>query len=732
MTDHFRRFWDLGFHTLVPIIPPDAPISERSTLFKRIGTKQDGRGKTPGTRGRDGLWSSFPWADYVADELDLARWSDMGAGVGIRTGKAVDSTDTLIGIDADTLNPELAVVIRDAIEARFGRLPVRVGRSPKALYVVRLSETMPYARIEFGDERVEVLTDGKQFVAEGVHPITGKPYTWPRGVPAYDDIPIASPADVSALLEDLRPLLPAASKVITEGGGSEANQASLAAPLDVVRKAVAAIPNTSNHFPSRESYVQLGYAIKAALPDDEPAAFELFSEWCGRWTDGVNEPDVIEADWRRMKPPFKRGAGWLIEQAIERSDVMPWFEVIPEEPESIFPTTSESPMPSAHPLRAGRVSIDDLADLPPREWLYGNKVLRKYVTFVASPGGVGKTAWAFAVALACASKTTLLHDDVRGRRPLRVWLFNLEDDIVELRRRLIAALRHYGLPPETLDNIRINSGRDRGIKVVKLGASGDFIVQPDYEALCEEIEREQIDMAFFDPFLRTHGVPENDNEAQDEVLRLFAQVAERTGCGIVLIHHTKKGAVAGDMDSMRGGSTQGGAARAVFTLASMATEEAARLGIPENERRLHVRIDDAKNSMSPPAAKAEWLRLASYRLGNSTEDYPTGDSVQVVTKWVPPDAWDGILGENEQAIIDRLDVGLDEGERYSMRSQDKRWAGHLLTEEFGRSPQQAKEILEAWLTQGLIEVRDYLSEDQRKPRKGLYATKKAKTHSVFD
>jgi hypothetical protein len=206
----------------------------------------------------------------VADELDLDRWADMGAGVGIRTGD-------LIGIDADTLKPDLAVVIRDAIEARFGRLPIRVGRSPKALYVLRLSEPMPYARIEFGDERVEVLTDGKQFVADGVHPVTGKPYTWPRGVPAYADIPIASPADVSALLEDLREKLPQASRVIVEGGGSDTSQASLAAPLDVVRRAVAAIPNTSNHFPSRESYVQLGYAIKAALPSqEEPAASSCF------------------------------------------------------------------------------------------------------------------------------------------------------------------------------------------------------------------------------------------------------------------------------------------------------------------------------------------------------------------------------------------------------------------------------------------------------------------------
>jgi hypothetical protein len=185
----FRRFWGLGYRRLTPIVPPDAPISERSTLHKRIGTRQDGRGKTPGTRGRDGLWSSFDWSNYEADENDLDRWAAMGAGVGIKTGKQPDGT-WLVAIDADTMSVEFATIIRDAVDAQLGRLPIRVGRHPKALYVARLSGPLPYSRIEFGDERVEVLSEGKQFVAEGIHPITGKPYSWPRPLVPFDQLPI--------------------------------------------------------------------------------------------------------------------------------------------------------------------------------------------------------------------------------------------------------------------------------------------------------------------------------------------------------------------------------------------------------------------------------------------------------------------------------------------------------------------------------------------------------------
>ncbi len=118
MTDNtFERFHALGYTRLTPIVPPDAPISEHSTLFKRMGTKQDGRGKTPGTRGRDGKWSSFDWTAYECDIPDLARWQAMAAGVGIKTG------GQLAAIDADTLDVGHATLIRDEIDGMFGRLP---------------------------------------------------------------------------------------------------------------------------------------------------------------------------------------------------------------------------------------------------------------------------------------------------------------------------------------------------------------------------------------------------------------------------------------------------------------------------------------------------------------------------------------------------------------------------------------------------------------------------------
>jgi hypothetical protein len=334
----FRKVWDSGYgQRILPIIPPDAQISEKSSLFKRMNTRQDGRGKIPGVKLRYGEWVSFDWLQYATTESDLERWEAMSAGIGIRTG------DGLVGIDADTLNLDCARIIREIVERHIGAVPARIGREPKCLYLVRVSDPLPYTRVEFGErdekgrlkERVELLSEGRQFVAGGRHPATGKPYTWPRALVSFDDLPEVSSDTLIAMMEELRRALPAAGSVVVEGSSTRAdvNQEALRGDVEKVRRAVSLIPNTDEHFSSRESSIGVGYAIKAALPNNEMEAFDIYADWCERWTGGINEHDVIAADWGRMHGPYSRGANWLYELAeqhspdkFSRAEV--WFEPI--------------------------------------------------------------------------------------------------------------------------------------------------------------------------------------------------------------------------------------------------------------------------------------------------------------------------------------------------------------------------------------------------------------------
>ena len=189
----FAAFAALGYGSrLIPIIPPGAPISERSNLFKRIQAGEDGRGKIPGVRWPDGRWSGFDWRAHATIETDLPRWDSMGAGVGIRLD------DGLVAIDADTLHEDRALAIKATIEKWIGCAPARIGRWPKVLYLVRTTAPYRYARVEFGHanghprERVEILSSGRQFVAEGIHPVTREAYRWPAGLPSVESLPVVA------------------------------------------------------------------------------------------------------------------------------------------------------------------------------------------------------------------------------------------------------------------------------------------------------------------------------------------------------------------------------------------------------------------------------------------------------------------------------------------------------------------------------------------------------------
>ena len=196
----FRRFAALGYTRLVPIVPPDAELSPTSSLAKRAGAGKDPRGKAVGVRGGNGLWFSYDWVSYECDDRDLDRWAAMGAGVGIKTGAMPDGT-WLIGVDADTLDLQLAADVDQHLFLTLGcACPTRVGRAPKALYVVRVSGPLPYTRIDFGPEtppeRVELLSEGRQFVAEGIHPGTRRPYEWVVPLVPYADLPVFAPEDL--------------------------------------------------------------------------------------------------------------------------------------------------------------------------------------------------------------------------------------------------------------------------------------------------------------------------------------------------------------------------------------------------------------------------------------------------------------------------------------------------------------------------------------------------------
>src|SRR5262249_32626761 len=109
-------------------------------------------------------------------------------------------------------------------------------------------------------------------------------------------------------------------------------------------------------------------------------------------------------------------------------------------PESAFEVLSDDE-PKGADLAFTAFDWPDPASISPRDFLYGRSVIRGYVSATVAPGGAAKTALTLTEALARAGGLPLVGE--KPIRPLRVGVWNLEDDRAEMSRRLVAAASHF-------------------------------------------------------------------------------------------------------------------------------------------------------------------------------------------------------------------------------------------------------------------------------------------------
>lgn len=346
-----------------------------------------------------------------------------------------------------------------------------------------------------------------------------------------------------------------------------------------------------------------------------------------------------------------------------------------------------------------------LSSLEPRQWVYGHFLLKRFLSVLGAPGGTGKTAYAIGVALSIALDKPLLGEPVHEAGP--VWLYNLEDPRDEMLRRVWGAARAHGVDPsELVGRLYLDSGRERPLVVAERTPDGRTIAMPVVEELIAELKRRQIVLLNVDPFVKSHRLEENRNEQVDFAASLWNRVADEAGCSILLTHHFRKGGVSGDVDAFRGAVALTDASRAAVSLSTMSEKEAERFAVMPDQRRFHVRADNAKLNLAPPPDKALWLKLQSV-------DLPNGDNVQAVVPWEPPSPWDGMPGKMVVAIVEKLATGPSTGMRYSPDPRSKAWAGHVVAEIAGKTPEQAKAILRTWEDNGVITKGTYRNPERR-------------------
>jgi hypothetical protein len=143
-----------------------------------------------------------------------------------------------------------------------------------------------------------------------------------------------------------------------------------------------------------------------------------------------------------------------------------------------------------------------MKDVPPRQWLYAATILRRYVSLVGAPGGVGKTAYAIGVGLSVAIGKALLGEVVH--ESCKVWIVNLEDGFDELMRRVdAAATLHKVTRNEIEGRLFIDSGRDAALCLADLDNGKVVIDDRAVESLIADIKSRGIGLTIVDPFMRS-------------------------------------------------------------------------------------------------------------------------------------------------------------------------------------------------------------------------------------
>jgi hypothetical protein len=478
------------------------------------------------------------------------------------------------------------------------------------------------------------------------------------------------------------------------------------ASLAKVRAAMAAIPNDENV--DRAQWIRIGLALRREYPGEE--GLKLFLEWSQSWTGDpqtgakYNEAKTITA-WKSFNP-HSIGVGTLFRLANEASPG--WWERAQAIPLDVFD--------------AG----DDVEPPPPRGWLLGNSFARKFMSTIFADGGIGKTALRYAQLVALASGQPITGEHVFQR--CRVLIVSLEDDRDELRRRILAVLKHHRIERSEVKGwlFYVTPGANAG-RLLEMDKAGRMVLGQLAATIETIVAARDIDIVSIDPFVKSHSVEENTNSAIDKVVQVLTDLSYKYNIAVDAPHHISKGpADPGNADRGRGASAMKDAGRLVYTLTRMNETEAEAFGIREEERPLFIRVDSGKVNIARPATQATWFRLVGIPLDNGNTLYPNGDEVQTVEPWVPPNAWADMDNNLLNRILTAIDAGLPDGNRYTDRSNaDAREAWNVVIKHAPQKTEaQAKEMIKTWVRMEVLVSRPYTNPKTRKEVFGLHLDSK--------
>ena len=134
----------------------------------------------------------------------------------------------------------------------------------------------------------------------------------------------------------------------------------------------------------------------------------------------------------------------------------------------------------------------------------------------------------------------------------------------------------------------------------------------------------------------------------------------------------------------------------------MTPEEAARLGMSDDERKLYIRITNGKANMGP-LGKAKWMKI-------EVENLTNGDQVACASPWTPPNPFDNVTVAHIELARQLAQTGA-----YRADSRSPEWFGYALAQLLGtkisadgaidkKAHAQLKHIINTWLKNSVLRI----------------------------
>lgn len=218
------------------------------------------------------------------------------------------------------------------------------------------------------------------------------------------------------------------------------------------------------------------------------------------------------------------------------------------------------------------------------------------VTVVVGAPGRGKsnilTGWSVGV----ASGKDVFGMTVPEAAPVVVVM--PEDAPRILGLRSIAMARSIGADPALLAKNLHTFNCEAGTKFYQQ-IGGQHRFSPLGARLFETTKALGAKLLVIDPLIEWHNRNENDNQQMHEVMADVRRFAAEADLAVVIAHHPAKADGVVTLASLRGAGAIAGAARGVFTVNPVASEDAKNLGIGETDHDDLIKLTAEKLSYHP-------------------------------------------------------------------------------------------------------------------------------------